>query len=360
MARQFKPGFQFNMDSCFGFPSQHIPCPLASTSFSSAFSYDPFTPTSRFSTPHELSAIDFGNSYDNGSHSAEVAPPLTMGNFMFDTVVEMKPEQMSVLDGPPNTPLRRESIGFDYKEMNMEHSSSTGSLTPSNSDLYAISPEAVISATSFMKTPSRMPSGSEPDDIYLPWSHNSDSPISFFQKEQFPGNYQKLDIDHQSVSPYHVHDSTSPKQMRAQQMKLDETQRKTTELQYAQIWRARKRVLKPDSVPVEPVQGSCDYPGCDKAFRRKEHLKRHKQASHGEGPNRFSCEFCGKDQFNRRDNLDFHRKLHARPNSSKRGVKFVADAVLVIEQEKCTRRRRAPPKAKQVEKRDLEYEADEL
>jgi hypothetical protein len=189
----------------------------------------------------------------------------------------MKLEQMRVIDGSPNTPLSRESIGFDYKEMNIEHSRSTGSLTPMNSNLYAISPEAVISATSFMKTPSRLPSGSEADDIYSPWSHNSDSPISIFEKEQFPSNYEKLDIDPQSVSPYHVHDSTSPKQMRAQQMKLNETQRKTTELQYAQIWGARKHVLKPDSVPVEPVRGSCDYPGCNKAFRRKEHLKRHKQ-----------------------------------------------------------------------------------
>ncbi|KAG5654816.1 hypothetical protein KAF25_007628 [Fusarium avenaceum] len=345
MARQFKPGFQFNMDSCFGFPTQDTQYPLTSTSFSSDFSYNPFTPTSHLSTPHGLSAIGFGHPYNNVSQSAEVAPPLTMGDFMFDTVIDMKLKQTS----------------FDYKEMNMGHCSSTGSLTPLNSDLYDISPEAVISTTSFMKTPSRLPSGSEADDIYLPWSQNSDSPISFFQKEQFPSNYEKLDIDHQSVFPYHVRDSTSPKQMRAQQMKLNETQRKTTELQYAQIWRARKRVPKPDPVPVEPVRGSCDYPGCGKAFRRKEHLKRHKQVSHGEGPNRFSCEFCGKDQFNRRDNLDFHRKLHARPNSSQRGVKFVADAVLVIEKEKLTQRRRAPPKAKQVKKkRDLEYEADEL
>lgn len=277
MARQFKPGFQFNMDSCFGFPSQHTQCPLTSTSFSSDFSYNPLTPTSQFSAPHELSAIGFGHPYNNVSHSAEVAPPLTMGDFMLDTVIDMELEQMRVLDGPPNTPLSREFKSFNYKEMNIEHSSSTGSLTPLNSDLYNMSPEAVISATSFMKTPSRLPLGSEVDDIYLLWSHNSDSPISFFQKEQFPSNYEKLDIDHQSVSPYHVHDSTSPKQMRAQQMKLNETQRKTTELQNDQIWRARKRVLKPDFVPVEPVRGSCDYPGCDKAFRRKEHLKRHKQ-----------------------------------------------------------------------------------
>ncbi|EXA29401.1 hypothetical protein FOVG_19116 [Fusarium oxysporum f. sp. pisi HDV247] len=148
--------------------------------------------------------------------------------------------------------------------------------------------------------------------------------------------------------------------MRARRMMVNEIQRKTAELQHAQIRRTRKRSAKPDSVPVDPVWSSCDYPGCDKAYRRKEHLKRHKQIFHGEGPNRFSCEFCGKDQFNRRDNLNNHRKLHARPNNRNRGVEFVADAVLVIEQEKRSRRRRAPPKAKQLKKRFLEYEADEL
>lgn len=67
---------------------------------------------------------------------------------------------------------------------------------------------------------------------------------------------------------------------------------------------------------------------------------------HGEGPNRFSCEFCGKDQFNRQDNLNNHRKLHARPNSRNRGVEFIAAAVPVIEQEERSRKRRAPPKSR--------------
>jgi hypothetical protein len=67
---------------------------------------------------------------------------------------------------------------------------------------------------------------------------------------------------------------------------------------------------------------------------------------HGEGPNRFSCEFCGKDQFNRQDNLNNHRKLHARTNNRKRGVEFIAAAVPVIEQEERSRKRRAPSKSR--------------
>ena len=72
-------------------------------------------------------------------------------------------------------------------------------------------------------------------------------------------------------------------------------------------------------------------------------------------PNRFSCEFCGKDQFNRQDNLNNHRKLHARPNSRNRGVEFIPAAVPVIEQEERSRKRRAPPKSKTAEKRGDEY-----
>ncbi len=76
---------------------------------------------------------------------------------------------------------------------------------------------------------------------------------------------------------------------------------------------------------------------------------------HGEGPNRFSCEFCGKDQFNRQDNLNNHRKLHARPNSRNRGVEFIPAAVPIIEQEERSRKRRAPPKSKMSEKRGDDY-----
>lgn len=76
---------------------------------------------------------------------------------------------------------------------------------------------------------------------------------------------------------------------------------------------------------------------------------------HGEGPNRFSCEFCGKDQFNRQDNLNNHRKLHARPNSRNRGVEFIPAAVPVIEQEERSRKRRAPSKSKIADKRGSEY-----
>ncbi|EXK25600.1 hypothetical protein FOMG_17762 [Fusarium oxysporum f. sp. melonis 26406] len=133
--------------------------------------------------------------------------------------------------------------------------------------------------------------------------------------------------------------------MRAQRKLLvHQIPQKSAGLQQAHIQSSRKRSIKPDSAQVDVFRRAmcnCDYPGCHKAFRRNEHRKHHKQTFHGEGPNRFSCEFCGKDQFNRQDNLNNHRKLHARSNSRNHSVQFIPAALHVIEQEERSRKRRA-------------------
>ncbi|KAF4466657.1 zinc finger odd-paired-like (opl) [Fusarium albosuccineum] len=366
MAMPYESDFRFEMDDGFSLCSQPMSCPGTSTSFSSASSaYDPFTPTSRRSTPHEFSTLDFDGPYSAASHRTELTPPSSaMGKFLFP--VKTEPEQMPFSDALPNTPMKRENMGFDYEpmlDMNMAHHGSMGSLTPSNSfGMYGYSPDASIGATSFMMTPTQSLSGSEAAETASPWSCANDSPISFFPNKQIPNDFESFDLDRHSQSPlggYSLHDPNSPNRMRAQRkMMVHEIQRKTTELQRAQIRTSRKRSIKPESAPVDVVRRAmckCDYPGCHKAFRRNEHLKRHKQTFHGEGPNRFSCEFCGKDQFNRQDNLNNHRKLHARPNSRNRGVEFIPAAVPVIEQEERSRKRRAPSKAKTTEKRGPDY-----
>ncbi|KAH7133359.1 hypothetical protein B0J13DRAFT_99900 [Dactylonectria estremocensis] len=361
---QYEPEYRFDMDDSFNLCAPSMTCPSTSTSFSSASStYDPFTPTSRRSTPHELATLDFDGTYNHGAHRVELTPPATMGKFMFGPI-KTELDQMPYSEGLPGTPMKREPLGFDYEQMlelNMAQNASMSSLTPSNSfGMYAISPDAAIGATSFMMTPTQSLSGSEAADTSSSWSCANDSPISFFpNKQQLPNELDALDLDRHSISPYHFHDPTSPNRMRAERkMMVHEIQRKTNELQRAQIRTSRRRSVKPEPAPVDVVRRAmckCDYPGCHKAFRRNEHLKRHKQTFHGEGPNRFCCEFCGKDQFNRQDNLNNHRKLHARPNSRNRGVEFIPAAVPVIEQEERSRKRRAPPKAKSADKRGSEY-----
>lgn len=364
---QSESEYRFDMDDSFSLCSQPMSCPSASTSFSSASSvYECYTPTSRRSTPHEFGNMDFESPYAH-SHRGDMTPPSSaVSQYFFGGPA--KPEiDMSFHETIPNTPLKREHMSYDYEhmvEMNMAHSGSMGSLTPSNSfGMYAISPEAAMGAASFMMTPTQSLSGSEAADTSSSWSCANDSPISFFpNKQQLPHDYEVFDPDRHSSSPLHaysMHDPNSPNRMRAQRkMVVHEIQRKTNELQRAQIRSTRKRSVKPESTPVDVVRRAmckCDYPGCHKAFRRNEHLKRHKQTFHGEGPNRFSCEFCGKDQFNRQDNLNNHRKLHARPNSRNRGVEFIPAAQAIIEQEERSRKRRAPPKSKTGEKQDLEY-----
>ncbi|KAF4496271.1 hypothetical protein FAGAP_7577, partial [Fusarium agapanthi] len=353
---QFESDYRFDMDDSFSLCSQPMSCPSTTTSFSSASSaYDPFTPTSRRSTPHEFGNMDFDGPYNSVSHrGAELTPPSSaMGKFMFGPV-KPEPEHISFSDSLPNTPMKREQLGFEYEhmmDMNMAHHGSMGSLTPSNSfGMYSYSPDASMGPASFMMTPTQSISGSEAAETGSSWSCANDSPISFFPNRQLSSDFDTFDMDRHSQSPlgYHLHDPNSPNRMRAQRkLMVHEIQQKSAELQRAQIRSSRKRLIKPDSAQVDVVRRAmckCDYPGCHKAFRRNEHLKRHKQTFHGEGPNRFSCEFCGKDQFNRQDNLNNHRKLHARPNSRNRGVEFIPAAVPIIEQEERSRKRRAPSK----------------
>ncbi|EXK79709.1 hypothetical protein FOQG_15734 [Fusarium oxysporum f. sp. raphani 54005] len=345
------------MDDSFSLFNQPMPCPSTTTSFSSASSaYDPFTPTSRRSTPHEIGNMDFDGPYNSISHPVEFDPPF---EFTFGPV-KPEPEHISFSDSLPNTPMKREQLGFESEhmiDMNMAHHGPMGSLTPSNSfGMSPYSPDASMGPASFMMTPTQSISGSEAAETGTSWSCANDSTISFFFNRQLSSKFDTLDMDRHSQSPigYHLHDSNSPNRMRAQRkVMVHEIQQKSAELQRAQIRSSRKRSIKPDSAQVDVVRRAmckCDYPGCDKAFRRNEHLKRHKQTFHGEGPNRFSCEFCGKDQFNRQDNLNNHRKLHARPNSRNRGVEFIPAAVPVIEQEERIRKQRAPSKSKIAKK----------
>lgn len=278
------------MDDSFSLCSQSMSCPSASTSFSSSSSvYDPYTPNSRLSTPHEFGNMDFDGPYTHGSHRGEMTPPSSaVSQYFFGGPVKSELD-MSFHEGLPNTPMKREHMSFDYEnlmEMNLAHSGSMGSLTPSNSfGMYGIPPQVAMGAASFMMTPTQSLSGSEAADTSSSWSCANDSPISFLpNKHQLPQDFEAFDLDQHSSSPlnaYSLHDPHSPNRIRAQRkMMVHEIQRKTTELQRAQIRSSRKRSVKPESAPVDVVRRAmckCDYPGCHKAFRRNEHLKRHKQ-----------------------------------------------------------------------------------
>ncbi|EXL65853.1 hypothetical protein FOPG_17940 [Fusarium oxysporum f. sp. conglutinans race 2 54008] len=356
---QFELDYRLDMDDSFSLCSQPMSRPSTTTNFSSASSaYDPFIPTSRRSTPHEFGNMHFGVPYNSVSHRTELTlSSSAMGKFMFG-LVKTEPEHMSFRDTLPNTPMKREQLGFEYKyvmDMNMTRHGPMGSLTPSNSfGTYGYSPDASIGAASFMMTPTQSLSGSEAAETGSSWSCANYRPISFFPNKQLFSGFVSFDLDRHSQSPlgYSLYEPISPSRMRAQREMMVEIQQKSPKLQKPKIQSSRKRSIKSGPGQADVVRRpmcKCNYPGCHKGFRRNEHLRRHKQTYHGEGPNRFSCEFCRKDQFNRQDNLNNHRKLHARPNSRNRGVVFIPAAVPVIEQEERSRKRRARSKPQTAE-----------
>lgn len=286
---QFDPDFRFEVDDSFSMYSQAMSCPSTGTSFSSASSAcDPFTPTSRRSTPNELT-FDIDASF--AAHNADLTPPSTaVPKYMFGQPVKAEAEHLGFPDVLPSTPIKRmDSISSEYEAMlgmGMQSHNSMGSITPSNAfPMYTISPQAAMGPGSFMMTPTHSISGSDMADSASTWSCANDSPISFFPQKSLPSNdFESLEIERQCQSPigryYLQGPPPSPGRLRAhRKMMVHEIQRKTSDLQRAQIRSSRKPAEKHDgSVDVvRRAMCKCDYPGCHKAFRRNEHLKRHKQ-----------------------------------------------------------------------------------
>lgn len=289
---QYEPDFRFDVDDSFSMCSQSMTCPSTTTSFSSASSaYDPFTPNSRRSSPNDLS-LDFDPACSSfgPSHPVDMTPPSASMKYMFGAI-KPEPEQLSFNENIlPSTPMKSaDGLPRDYEhmlEMNMTPQHSMGSLTPSNSfGMYTISPEAALGPTSFMMTPTQSLSGSEMADHQTWACNNNESPINFFAQAGLPQHdMQPLKLERHSQSPlgrFQLHGPPSPNRMRAdRKMMVHEIQRKTTELQRAQIRASKKRAGKSDTATVDVVRRAmckCDYPDCNKAFRRNEHLKRHKQ-----------------------------------------------------------------------------------
>ncbi|KAF5624968.1 zinc finger odd-paired-like (opl) [Fusarium sp. NRRL 52700] len=98
-----------------------------------------------------------------------------------------------------------------------------------------------------------------------------------------------------------------------------------------------KEVLPPDYGYFHRYP--CSYPGCRTSFKRKEHAKRHHMSKHSGKGIRLTCEFCGKNTFTRADNLNAHRKLHARRRPAiASGVHYIPQAETILKAQKKKRR----------------------
>ncbi|EXL66164.1 hypothetical protein FOPG_17641 [Fusarium oxysporum f. sp. conglutinans race 2 54008] len=303
--------------------------------------------------PSQLNNLGVNACYHDVSQWTDLTP----SSSGMHSPIKSEPEQTRSSNSLPSPRIEQEQPGFKRENMmdkKMAYYESMGLLTtPKSFGMHGCSPNAPIEAISFMMTPTQSLSDSEvPETAETAslWSCADDSPISFFPNKRLSSDFESFDLDkHAKSLGYLLPDPNSSNRMRAQKNDLvHKAQKTTTKPQRTRIRLSGKQNFKPEPEQVDVVPRAmctCDYLGCHKAFRRIEHLKRHKQTFHDEGPNRFSCEFCGKDQFNRQDNLNNHRKLHARPNSRNRGVEFLPAAVPVIEQEERSRRRRTPSKS---------------
>ncbi|KAL7940345.1 hypothetical protein V8C42DRAFT_337789 [Trichoderma barbatum] len=308
-----------------------------STSFDSFVPQEVDTSAAHRSTPNAL-RIDFNSIYQSFGDS----PSKATHTYTFSPMkAEHERTSSTSTEGAflPSTSLKKMSDIMPYNHMPdmnniTEHSMDSTPLL----DLSPSYTEASLQLTLLIMKPTHSIPGLDMADNALSWLCDNDNPMPFLQS---PQDLEPLDLHQYSQSlmgRYYSHgllvapgEYSTERHMMVKEVRASRKVSEKNDNSYNLVRKARCK---------------CDYPNCDKAFKRDGHLKRHKQTFHGEGPNRFSCEFCGKSQYNRQDNLNNHRKLHAWPKSGKRGVEFIPAAIRVIEKEERSRKRRAPPKSK--------------
>ena len=103
--------------------------------------------------------------------------------------------------------------------------------------------------------------------------------------------------------------------------------------------RSKKRKARVSSAPVLPSDPEkmfiCDVLGCEKRFRRSEHLKRHQRSLHTlEKPYVCNQPDCNK-KFSRSDNLNQHLRVHKRNSTEGEGAPYVEDPIEEEEEEEA-------------------------
>ena len=284
--------FRLPVDDSFNMAGMSFPCPSTGSFSSTPSLYAPFTPTSRRSTPTDIKLeLDDGSCHPfPGSYPMEHSPSHgSMSSYVFVNP-KAEAEGMAFNEALPTTPMKKfdgHAAGYDQILDNpMATQQNLGSFTPSNSfGIYNVSPPEAVSPTSFMMTPSHSMSGSEAGLAdNSSWACNGVSPINFFgiNNNMAPQGMGMVDMNnhsHPGMGDYTIQGPQSPMSLRSRRRMLD-IQRKSSELQRAQIRQPRRHVEKGCVDPVTVVSRAahdCDYPKCNKVFRRMEHLKRHKQ-----------------------------------------------------------------------------------
>lgn len=302
---QFKEEFRFPVEDSFSTTtSQSFHYPTL-TNANGTTAFDRMTPDSRRSTPTGVK-VEYDDHHAHG-YPVDLTPPHgASANYILGNS-RMEPENLSFTDTLPSTPMKRYdsfSSTYDMVDMNLS-SHNIHTLTPNNSfGIYNCSPHGMdepaalmmTPQSSILMTPTRSMSGSDLCDSPSPWSGEvQDSPNHFFGQPHMMNDMEPLHLNPSAsfmMAPESLPGTTSPEALQRQMMVLQAQQRsedlhrvqhdRSRALMRVQHRRQQRRSATEQSQrpPVEVVGAAkhrCEYPGCSKAFRRMEHLKRHKQ-----------------------------------------------------------------------------------
>lgn len=307
--QQFNEEYRFPVEDSFGsIGTQAFHYPGLTSTATGHTAFDRLTPDSRRSTP-----IGIKVEYDENNiprYPVELTPPHgASANYILGSS-KMEPENMSFTDTLPSTPMKRFdsfSSVYDMVDMNLAQQNNMASMTPNNSfGIYNVSPQAIEDSaptalmmtpqSSILMTPTRSMSGSDLAESPSPWSGEvQDSPNHFFGQSQLVDTMDPMHMNPNAsfmMAPDSLPGTASSEALQRQMMVL-QAQQRSEDLHRAQHHRERalmrvhqRRAQKQRTndnsqrPPVEyvgPAKHKCEYPGCSKAFRRMEHLKRHKQ-----------------------------------------------------------------------------------
>ncbi|KAK3298017.1 uncharacterized protein B0H64DRAFT_136209 [Chaetomium fimeti] len=334
----------FGNDADFDFNSLGAGWPSGSVSGSScaSSSFGPHTPTSGRSTPHYSASFDFSSSFasSTGVVPFDPSPPSSATSTYFPMTPKSSNVSNFVYPVFPATPSRGQLV-FSCDPL----SSYTAQLTPSqNMDcsfpMNHVDSHSYLAASSALGQYDHLPNG------VSHWTY-PDSPISFDQHSPAGAAQSvqsiKQEFDEDMMTPM------TPSVATKKRVLMDETRHRAMALQQqmqqcspsksrTRAKRAKKRrtgAAGDDNFSMDAVEPAtkckCPVEGCDKRYRRSEHMKRHIQSVHEMSVEKlFRCDWCPHTS-NRLDNLTAHIKLHWAPREhpgSKPRVKYCPAARL--------------------------------
>jgi hypothetical protein len=280
----------FGNDADFDFNSLGAGWPSGSVSGSScaSSSFGPHTPTSGRSSPHYSASFDFGSSFASsaGIVPFDPSPPSSTTSTYFPMTPKTSNVSNFVYPVFPTTPSRGQLV-FSCDPLN----SYAAQLTPSQ-NMDCAFPMNHLDSHSYMAAPSALEQYDHLSNGASHWAY-PDSPISFDQHSPAGGAQPiqsiKQEFDEDTMTPM------TPSITAKKRALMDQTRHKTMVLQQqmqqcspsrtrTRAKRGKKRhsaAAGEDNFSMDAVEPAtkckCPVEGCDKRYRRSEHMKRHIQ-----------------------------------------------------------------------------------